>query len=188
LQTAHELLAEYKFMTYTTKRHQTEGHGDRFRLIIPMNYYLELDSAEYKEFMETVVAWLPFKGTDEQANQRARKWESCATGTYHYNTEGALLDVLGFIPRTAKNEQFKQGFQKVESMDNLDRWFAQRIAMGNRSNQMIKYALALVDNGMDLMAVSKQVHSFNSKLNNPLTVDEIDTTILVTVAKRFQRN
>ena len=187
LETAHDLLSQYKFMTYTTKRHQTEGHGDRFRLMIPMNYYLELDSAEYKEFMDTVVSWLPFKGTDEAANQRARKWESYDGGTFHYNMEGELLDVLGFIPRTAKNEQFKQGFQKVESFDNLERWFAQRIATGNRSNQMIKYALALVDNGMDLMEVSKQVHAFNHKLNNPLDEEEIDSTILVTVAKRFSR-
>lgn len=195
LETAHELMAEYKFMTYTTKRHQqcegvdADGNDlvgdDRFRLMIPMNYYLELDTAEYKEFMDTVMAWLPFK-TDESANQRAKKWETYDGGSYHLNQEGKLLDVLGFIPKTSKHEQFKQGFQKVESLDNLERWFAQRIASGNRSNQMIKYALALVDNGMQLMEVSKQVHAFNKKLNTPLDEEEIDATILVTVAKRFR--
>ena len=53
---------------------------------------------------------------------------------------------------------------------------------------MIKYALALVDTGMDLFNVSKQVHAFNLKLNNPLDESEIDNTILVTVAKRYSRN
>ena len=183
LETVHELMKEYKFMTYTTKRHSDEEN--RFRLIIPMNYYLELDSSEYKEFMNTVMAWLPFK-TDESANQRAKKWE-CFDGEYHYNMEGELLDVLGFIPKTSKNEQFKQGFQAVESLDNLERWFAQRIASGNRNNQMIKYALALVDSGMDLMSVGKQVHAFNQKLNTPLDEEEIDNTILVTVSKRYSR-
>ena len=183
LNTVHELMKEYKFMTYTTKRHSDEEN--RFRLIIPMNYYLELDSSEYKEFMNTVMAWLPFK-TDESANQRAKKWE-CFDGEYHYNMEGELLDVLGFIPKTSKNEQFKQGFQAVESLDNLERWFAQRIASGNRNNQMIKYALALVDSGMDLMSVGKQVHAFNQKLNTPLDEEEIDNTILVTVSKRYSR-
>lgn len=183
LDTVHELMKEYKFMTYTTKRHTDEEN--RFRLIIPMNYYLELDSSEYKEFMNTVMAWLPFK-TDESANQRAKKWE-CFDGEYHYNMEGELLDVLGFIPKTSKNEQFKQGFQAVESLDNLERWFAQRIASGNRNNQMIKYALALVDSGMDLMSVGKQVHAFNQKLNTPLDEEEIDNTILVTVSKRYSR-
>jgi hypothetical protein len=185
LTTVHEIMADYKFMTYTTKRHTEEEN--RFRLIIPMNYHLELDTQEYKEFMNTVMMWLPFK-TDDSANQRAKKWECFDGGNYHYNLEGELLDVLGFIPKTSKNEQFKSGFQAVESLDNLERWFAQRIASGNRNNQMIKYALALVDNGMSLFDVSKQVHAFNQKLNNPMDEEEIDNTILVTVAKRFQRS
>lgn len=185
LKTVHELMKDYKFMTYTTKRHQVDGNGDRFRLLLPINYHLELDKDEYKEFMENVCQWLPFKGTDEDANQRSRKWMSHDAGSYHFN-DGALVDALPFIPKTSKNEAYRSEFQKVESLDNLERWFAQRIAQGSRNNQMIKYALALVDNGMDLMSVSKQVHSFNQKLNNPLGEQEIETTILTTVAKRYQ--
>lgn len=184
LEAVHDLLKEYKFMTYTTKRHQVENHGDRFRVIIPINYVLELDSDEYKEFMVNITNWLPFK-TDEAANQRARKWESFDGGTYHYNLEGEILDALKFIPKTSKNEQYKRHFQEVESLDNLERWFAQRIASGNRNNQMLRYAMALVDTGMPLMDVSKQVHSFNDKLNTPLDKNEIDTTIMVSVAKKY---
>lgn len=184
LATAHELLKGYKFLTYTTKRHQTEDFGDRFRLILPINYVLELDSDEYKEFMNNIVSWLPFK-VDESANQRSRKWESFAGGTFHYNLEGEMLDALPFIPKTSKNAEYTKGLQAVQSLDNLERWFAQRIASGNRNNQMIKYALALVDGGMNLMDVANQVHAFNSKLNTPLDKEEIDNTIMVTVAKRF---
>lgn len=187
LETAHELMKEYKFMTYTTKRHQTEGHGDRFRLILPINYHLDLDSEEYKEFMNAVLGWLPFK-TDESANQRAKKWEAFDGGQYHYNLDGEMIDALPFIPKTTKHEQYRQSYQKVESLDNLERWFAQRIASGNRNNQMIKYALALVDSGLSLIEVNKQVHAFNQKLNNPLDEEEIDSTILTTVAKRFMRS
>ena len=184
LETAHALMKDYKFLTYTTKRHTEEVN--RFRLILPINYVLELDSEEYKEFMNNVMAWLPFK-TDESANQRAKKWETFDGGTYHYNFDGEILDALKFIPKTSKNEQYKKNFQQVESLDNLERWFAQRIATGNRNNQMLKYALALVDNGMSLMDVSKQVHAFNEKMNNPLAKNEIDSTILVTVAKRYTK-
>lgn len=186
LDTAHELMKEYKFMTYTTKRHQTEGHGDRFRMIIPINYILELDGEEYKEFMQGVVNWLPFK-TDEEANQRERKWETCSKGACHYNHEGKLLDALRFIPKTSKNEQYRKEFQQVQSLDNLERWFAARIASGNRNNQMLKYALALVDSGMDLMEVHNQVLSFNGKLNKPLEESEIETTIMTTVAKQYHQ-
>ena len=56
---AHELMKEYKFLTCTTKRHQTEG-SDRFRLVIPINYELCLDAEDYKIFMENIRQWLPF--------------------------------------------------------------------------------------------------------------------------------
>lgn len=185
LEAAQELLKEYTFMTYTTKRHQTEGYGDRFRIILPINYTLELDQEEYREFMNAVMEWLPFKA-DEQANQRARKWESCDTGHTHYN-EGELLDALNFIPKTSRNEQHKQQISKLENLGNLERWFAQRIATGNRNNHMIKYALALVDSGMALVDVQQLVGEFNKKLNNPLSDDEINNTIMVTAAKRYHQ-
>lgn len=184
LDAVHELLSDYKFLTYTTKRHD-ENAEHRFRLILPINYILELDSEEYKEFMLNIINWLPFK-VDESANQRARKW-STFDGSFHYNLDGEVLDVLPFIPKTSKNEQYQQGFKAVESHDNLERWFAVRIASGSRNNQMLKYALALVDGGLDLIDVGKRVHSFNAKLNNPLTESEIDSTILTTVAKRYSR-
>ena len=185
LETVHELMKEHKFMTYTTKRHTDEEN--RFRLILPINYVLELDSEDYKELMNNVMAWLPFK-TDESANQRAKKWESFDGGKFHFNMEGELLDALKFIPRTSKNEQYKKTFETVQSLDNLERWFAQRMASGNRNNQMLKYAMALVDTGMSLIDVGKQVHAFNKKINTPLPEDEIDSTILVSVAKKYTRN
>lgn len=194
LAAAQELMKEYKFLTYTTKRHQVkvvdklgnESQNDRFRMILPINYHLELDREEYKEFMENVCAWLPFKNTDEDANQRSRKWMSHDGGTYQYNLEGQILDALPFVPKTSKNEEYKQGMKQVASLDNLERWFAQRIASGNRNNQMIKYALALVDGGHSLIDVNRMVLDFNKKLSNPLSEQELASTVLTTVAKRYQ--
>ena len=185
VEAACELMKEYKFLIYTTKRHTDEAN--RFRMIFPINYILELDSDEYKEFMNNVMGWLPFK-IDESANQRSRKWETFDGGNYVYNMEGEILDALPFIPKTSKNETYRQQFQKVESLDNLERWFSVRFASGNRNNQMIKFALALVDNGHSIIEVNKMVHAFNEKMSSPLTKDEIDSTVLKSVAKRFQKN
>lgn len=185
LETCHELMKEYKFLTYTTKRHSEEEN--RFRLILPINYVLELDSDDYKEFMNNVMDWLPFK-TDESANQRSKKWETFAAGQHHYNLDGEILDALRFIPKTSKNAEYRSEMKKVESLDNMERWFAQRMANGNRNNHMIKYALALVDSGMDLMTVNNQVHAFNSKLSNPLPDDELNSTVMVTVAKKLSKH
>lgn len=184
LEAAKEIMSEYKFMTYTTKRHSEEEN--RFRLILPTNFKLYLDADDYKEFMNGVMGWLPF-ATDESANQVEKKWECFHGGEFFRNDEGKLLDVLPFIPRTSMNDKYQQGYKAVESLDNLERWFAGRIASGNRNNQMIKFALALVDNGMSLLEVSRQVHAFNQKLNAPMDEEEIDSTIMVTVAKRFSR-
>jgi hypothetical protein len=180
--TAHELLREYKFMTYTTKRHTEEAN--RFRLILPINYHLNLDADDYREFMEGVTSWLPFP-IDDAANQRSRKWECFAGGSYFYNHEGALLDALHFIPKTSKNEQYRASISKIESMDNLERWFATRMATGNRNNNMARFAFALIDSGLDLVQVTQHVHDFNNKLANPLPKAELETTVLASAAKHF---
>ena len=71
-------------------------------------------------------------------------------------------------------------------MSALERWFAERISQGNRNNNMIKYALALVDGGMDLPEVAARVKSFNKQLKLPLAEEELETTILKTVAKKIE--
>lgn len=182
---AQELMKEYKFLTYTTKRHTEEAN--RFRMILPINFTLYLDADEYKEFMQNVLSWLPFE-CDTSTIQRARKWESYGGGEYLYNLEAEMLDALAFIPKTTKNEQWKQGVAAVQSLDNLERWFAQRIQDGNRNNQMLKFALALVDNGMDFMSISTQIKNFNQRLANRLSDDEINSTILQTVSKRMSKH
>ena len=56
IEMVQQLLVDYKYVIYTTKRHTDEDH--RFRLILPINYYLELDAEDYKEFIEGIVEWL----------------------------------------------------------------------------------------------------------------------------------
>ena len=182
LESVHELLKDYKFMTYTTKRHTEENN--RFRIIIPISYNLQLDQQDYKTFMNNFMEWLPFT-SDEGANQRSKKWETFP-GTYHYNDNDSaeLLDPLKFVPKTSKNEHHQSTMQELESLDNLERWFAQRIANGNRNNQMIKFALALADSGMSYPEIETKVLSFNSRLSNGLPLEEIQSTILQTVAKK----
>lgn len=182
LDSAQELLKAYKYHIYTTKRH-TEDEN-RFRIMLPINFELELDGPDYKEFMNSFMEWLPFK-VDESSNQRAKKWESYASGQHFYNLDGEMIDALPFIPKTTKNEAFKRDNRELQSLDNLERWFAARMAAGNRNNEMIKFALALVDAGKSLAEVSQMVTDFNKKLKEPLDEQEIQSTIMQTVAKRY---
>lgn len=194
LSTAQELLKDYTYIMYTTKRHvdgvvdhETKGPiiGHRFRIIIPMTYILELSKEDYDEFMNNVKEWLPFK-MDEEANQRSRKWASYPGQVFR--NEGILFDPLKLIPRTHKNEQYKTEFAQVKDLGNLERWFAQRMSPGNRNNLMHKFTMALVDSGFTYREVEQRVLYFNNQLG-PLALaeDELRGSVLVTAAKKIKQ-
>lgn len=182
LKATQELFKDYKYIIYTTKSHGKDGQ-DRFRLILPLNYTLEFNNDDYKEFMNNIIKWLPFK-IDETSNQASKKWLSNDKGQI-YKNDGECLDALKFIPRTSRNEQFEKDYSKIESMDNLERWFASRMVPGNRNNMMYKYAMALVDSGMDFNTVSDRVKKFNKQSGCNLSADELNSSILTSIAKRF---
>lgn len=188
LATAQMLLKEYKYLIYTTKSHQglKDGvqQGDRFRIMFPLSHELKMSTDEFKEFMGNIFEWIPFK-CDEGTIDRCRKWESF-NGQHFYN-DGKLIDALNFIPQTAKNDERKKSITSQQSLSNMERWFISNTGTGNRSNQLIKYALMLVDSGMDEMSVESSVMNCNSKLQDKMDESEIASTIMRTVAKAITK-
>ena len=182
LSTVKLLLKNYKFLIYTTKRHTDEEN--RFRIIMPINYQLELDAKDYKEFMSNIYEWLPFE-VDTATNQRARKWLSCE-GHYEYN-DGEVLDALPFIPKTSKNEARKELMNSQQSMDNLERWILNNSGDGNRNNMLLRFATILVDAGFGFDQVKDKVFALNNKMPDKLEEAEIFTTILTTVMKTIAK-
>lgn len=182
LSTVKLLLKNYKFLIYTTKRHTDEEN--RFRIIMPINYQLELDAKDYKEFMSNIYEWLPFE-VDTATNQRARKWLSCE-GHYEYN-DGEVLDALPFIPKTSKNEARKELMNSQQSMDNLERWVINNIGDGNRNNMLLRYAMILLDAGFDFEAIRTKVIALNDKIADKLEEAEIMATIMTTVMKTIAK-
>ncbi|QPG06988.1 DUF3987 domain-containing protein [Salinimonas marina] len=177
------LMADYKAMFYTTKRHQTEGE-DRYRIILPMQYRLKLDAADFKEFMQAIYAWLPFT-VDEVTSQRSRKWQSHEGELFVQ--DGIMFDPIPFIPKTTKNEERKQRLMDQQSLTNLERWFVNNTGAGNRSNQLIKFALMLVDSGKTLSQVEQATLNMNEKLADKLPEEEVMTTIMVSARKAFAK-
>ena len=180
IETAKLLLEKYTYHIYTTKRHTPEEN--RFRVIIPTNYVLKLDAKDYAEFMRNLYEYFPLGASaDSQTGQRARKWLT-HQGDFIYH-EGELLDVLPFIPKTSKNEEYKRQLSDLGHLDNLERWFIENTGLGNRSNQLVKYALLLVDMGADIGDVEDKVKSLNNKMADKLADKEIEATILITASK-----
>jgi hypothetical protein len=182
LSTAQMLLKDYKALFATTKRH-TKEHN-RFRIILPISHVVKLNSANYSKFMENVFDWLPFE-VDAQTKDCARKWESF-NGEYYYQ-EGELLDAMLFIPETKKQEEQQKRVLDISSLNNLERWFLLNIDIGNRSNTLIKYAYVLVDSGYTFGAIKASIFAFNSKLKVPLSEDEINSTILISVMEALSK-
>lgn len=182
LQTAQDLLKDYKALFYTTKRHTKTDN--RYRIIMPTNFILELDGKDYKDFMRSLFDWLPFE-VDTATGQRARKWLS-HPGKYYYQ-DGDLLDVHPFIPKTTKNEKFKKTMLDQQGMSNLERWVLNNIGDGNRNNMLLRYALLLVDGGLDFGAILQRVNELNTKIDQPLNEAEIMGTVMVTVGKALAK-
>lgn len=178
LSTAKMLLKDYKAHYYTTKRHEEDNH--RFRIMLPTNYILELDSDDYKEFMTNLCEWLPFE-VDNSANQRARKWLS-HDAHYEY-TDGMLLDVLPFVPKTSKNDQRKDRMNELHNLDSLERWVLNSAGEGNRNNMLLRYAYILLDAGFNFEDIRQKVNSLNEKMPSKLDEAEIMGTIMVTISR-----
>lgn len=181
---ASQLLKEYKHFIYTTKSNTQDGLYS-YRIVLPMNYVLKLDNEDFAEFMDNVYAALPFD-VDTKTKDRARRWATVGGAATILNEDGELFDILPLIPKTSRNVEFADHMKSLGDFNNVERWFAQRTMNGNRNQMMLKFALMLVDTGtMELDEVREAVYSFNSKLKPSLTKDEINRSIMVTVANRY---
>lgn len=182
LDDVQELLKEYTYLTYTTKSNTPDAN--RFRLILPINYVLKLDTDDFKAFMQNVYSWLPFE-VDTATSDRCRKWAT-NKGIFHYNEGTKLLDALPFIPKTSRNEEYKTTLASLESLDNIERWFAQRMTTGQRNVQLFNFGMMLASGGLDLVGIKNRILSFNNKMKDKLTKAEIENTIMVSIANRIQ--
>lgn len=186
MSSAQMLLQGHKAFFYTTKSHQVEKHGhvcDRYRIIIPTNYVMYLNSDEYKSMMKNIFEWLPFE-VDSATGQRARKWESGGVNSICAYNDGELFDVLPFIEETKKNEDFRERLQEFDGFDSLERWMMMNTGSGNRNNMLLRYAMMLNDAGIEVTAIEDAVKSLNAKLDNPLSDAEILTTVMKTVQRK----
>lgn len=180
LSTAKMLMKDYAAIYYTTKRHTDEAN--RYRIVLPTNYVLQMDAKEYKEFMKNVLESLPFE-VDESCTHRSKKWMS--HDAHFEQTEGELFDVLPFIPKTSKNEERQQRLGNQQQMDNLERWIINNTGDGNRNVMLHRYARLLIEAGKNWAEIKDHVSSLNDKLADKLSEAEILGSIMVTVGKEL---
>lgn len=184
LAAVHELMKDYTFITATTKRHTPDVN--RFRLIMPTNYVLNLDKADYREFMNSFLLWLPFE-SDPSANQRSKKWMTHEGSTIKVHRGPNLVNILPFIPKTKQNTEYRNGIVDLGRLNHLERWFLANMDEGNRNNNLAKFALMLADAGVSFEEISHKVLTLNDQCSSPLKKDEIQNTVLKSVAAKMAR-
>jgi len=180
LDSAKELLNDYTVLFATTKRHTDTKN--RFRLIFPLSHYLKLNPRDYSKFMENVFNWLPFD-CDTATKDIARKWMSYS-GIHFFNS-GELLDATLFIPQTKKAREQEQKILNTQDMSNMERWFFNRIEVGNRANMLLRYGFMLMDNGYPTDAISNKLVAFNDQITDPISQEEIHSKIMRSIDKKI---
>jgi len=186
MDTVQLLMKDFTYLIHTTKSHgltndkNKEGE-DRFRLILPLSHNLKMEKEEYGKFLRNIYEWLPFK-VDVSTVDRCRKWETF-DGEHFYN-DGKLIDVFDFIPDTARCNKLKEHLDELHSFNAFERWFIDNTGDGNRNNQLLKFAMALVDLGEDTQNILARVMNLNSKIQDPLPEEEIHATVMKTVYQR----
>jgi len=182
IDTIKDIMSDYTYFMYTTKRHTDENH--RCRLVLPIKYILNLSSKDYKQFYNNIIEFLPFD-IDDSGNQRSKKWLSNQTDNYWFN-EAELFDPIRFIPKTSRNNDLNQELSKLTNLSSVDKWFVLKMKEGNRNQNLIRYALMLKDSGQyDYPSLEKAVFNLNKQLTKPLSENEIKSTILKTIARKF---
>jgi hypothetical protein len=180
---AELLLEGYEYIIQTTKSHTaTSPH---YRIIMPMSHKLLMDREEYAEFMENLYDWIPI-GVDRATKDRCRKWATNETAQIVRGT-GKKLDAMAFIPKTKAHEEAKKRSAELGNLDAIERWFVLNTGEGNRNNNLLRYALLLVDAGIDLLNIQTEVGKLNAKLDSPLSQAEIQETVLRTVSKKIMK-
>ncbi len=180
IDTAKLLLQDYKAIYYQTKRSTPQNH--RFRIVMPIEYELNLDANDFKEFMLGIYDWLPFD-IDLGCAQRSKKWLTCSKKVEY--VDGKLFDPLPFIPKTSKNEERVEQVKALKNLDSAERYFANQMVLGNRNNTFFKFAAMLKDSGHSLLEVEETLKNFNKKLSEPLSDDELQNTVIKSIASKY---
>ena len=105
-------------------------------------------------------------------------------GIHHFN-EGELLDATLFIPQTKKAREQEQKILNTQDMSNMERWFFNRIEVGNRANMLLRYGFMLMDNGYPTDAISNKLVAFNDQIKDPISQEEIHSKIMRSIDKKI---
>ncbi len=119
LEEAKEIFKDYICLITTTRNHQKikdeKPAYDRFRVIFPLLYAIDLDAKDFKNLMQNIVQ--TFK-SDKVAVDAARFYYGNPDGEYFYNLDGDFFDWTKFNYKTTQSVE--RQFKNISKNKNAD--------------------------------------------------------------------
>ena len=188
LETAKILFSEYTYLIATTRNHQKEKNGkieDRFRIILPMEYTLDLDAETYTQMMKNLFEDLPIEV--DKLSDIGRMFFSSAESKYWYN-DGVLFNADKYIPHTQEEDLYKKEGVKLskKNINGISQWCI-RNQSGGRNNTLIKLAFLLVDKGFTHEEAKEEIKRVNQQFDSPLSQSELERTIFKSLVRKEEK-
>lgn len=163
------------YLLYTTKSHQKEGKGDRFRVLIPTANEFFVNPDQHKQMYENIANAFDVNGYDKSTRNVSRLWFTNTTATITKG-DGSLLDVTRFLPETTTSHKFIKTVGSIDANEKDIRirgflkWFFASTANGNRNVNLYKFKKFLDDLSID---AKPYIEKYNAMLDEPLPDKEI---------------
>jgi hypothetical protein len=184
LETAKALFSDYTYLIATTRSHQKDKNGkieDRFRIILPMEYALDLEAETYSKMMKNLFDDLPINV--DRLHDAGRMFFG-ASGEYWYNT-GEMLNCDKYIDYTQEKEIYdKEGAKLSKKNINGISQYIIRNQHNGRNNVLAKLSLLLMDSGYTHEEAKAEVVRVNNQFDNPLPLSELEKTVFKTIQRR----
>jgi len=185
LEVAKIVLSDFTHMIATTKSHQKDKNGvvaDRYRILIPMEYTLDLNAEQYQKFMRNVMDDLPIE-LDVACSDIARFFYG-STGEYWYN-DGVLMNCDKYVANTGESENYRKSGNALskKNISGISQYIIRNQHSG-RNNALVRLALLLMDSGYTHDECKQEIERVNRQFDNPLSESELRKTIFKTIERR----
>lgn len=179
------ILSDYTYLISTTKSHLKEKNGvvcDRYRILIPMEYTLDLTPEQYSKFMTNLMDDLPIE-LDTQCKDASRFFYSSA-GEYFYN-DGVLMNCDKYVENTGESEIYRKAGATLskKNISGISQYII-RNQYGGRNSALAKLALLLMDSGYTHSEAKDEVSRVNRQFDSPLAEAELQKTVFKTIERR----
>lgn len=174
------LLQDYTYIIYTTKSHQKDDNGDRYRIILPTYKEFFVDAEQHKEVIKNACKLLGIENSDTSTRNVSRLWFSNMEAEIYKNV-GKMFDITSCIPNTEPNRKMMRALEPLDTYELEARvqgvyaWLLDSTDIGNRNSNLFRAGKLLQDLGEQ--DIELHITRLNSMMSEPLKDREVNVIV-----------